>query len=309
MADVGRKTTAVDEVADGVRSRILGGTLPAGSDLPAERELCEELGVSRLTLRAAITRLEGEGLLRPKHGSGTRVLDYRETGGLDLIGYLARYSLEGGRVPVALLADLLEVRRSLAVEVVGLVAERASASELVMLRAHVQMQETLIAEPARLMAADLAFARKLVRATHNLALELLFNTIVRQIEGQPGIESAFMAEPRRTLATYRRMLDFVEARDARGARKMTRRLLDRLDQRVLEVVSELAEAAERMRREERKRARDAASFDDALVEQPRGPATATRGDDAALRDDAALGDAALGDEDELTDDDREEDDR
>ena len=136
MADVVRKTTAVDEVADGVRSRILGGTLLAGTDLPAERELCEELGVSRLTLRAAITRLEGEGLLRPKHGSGTRVLDYRETGGLDLIGYLARYSLEGGRVPVALLADLLEVRRSLAVEVVGLVAERASASELVMLRAH-----------------------------------------------------------------------------------------------------------------------------------------------------------------------------
>jgi DNA-binding FadR family transcriptional regulator len=292
MADPGRKT-AVDEVADRVRGRILGGSFTAGADLPPERDLCEELGVSRLTLRAAITRLEGEGLLRPKHGSGTRVLDYRETGGVDLVGYLARYALEDGRVPVALLADLLEVRRSLAVEVVGLVAERASASELVMLRAHVQHQEALIEEPARLMAADLAFARKLVRATHNLALELLFNTIVRQIEGQPGIESAFMAEPRRTLATYRRMLEFVEARDARGARKMTRRLLDRLDQRVLEVVSELAEHAERLRREARKRAARGEALDDAAPEQPQGRATAS----GAAR------------EDDEQDDDHEEDDR
>ncbi len=253
MAEAGRKT-AVDETANGLRARILSGALTPGNDLPPERDLCEELGVSRLTLRAALTRLEGEGLLRPRHGSGTRVLDYRETGGLELVGYLARSSLEGGRVPVALLADLLELRRSLAVEVVGLVAERASASELVNLRAHVQHQEALIAEPARLMAADLGFARKLVRATHNLALELLFNTIVRQIEGQPGIEHAFLADPRRTLAAYRRMLDLVEARDAQGARKMTRRLLDRLDQRVLEVIGELSEHAERARREARRRA-------------------------------------------------------
>lgn len=292
-AESGRKT-AVDEVADRVRGRILGGAIAAGSDLPAEREFSEELGVSRLTLRAAITRLEGEGLLRAVHGSGTRVLDYRESGGLDLVGYLARYALEDGRVPVALLADLLEVRRSLAVEVVGLVAERASASELVMLRAHVQHQEALISEPSRLMAADLSFARKLVRATHNLALELMFNTIVRQIEGQPGIESAFMAEPRRTLATYRRMLDFVEARDARGARKMTRRLLDRLDQRVLEVVSELAEHAEQVRREARKRAAQSEPFDDAAPEQPQGRATAMRG---------------VSDDDDESDDDREEEDR
>ena len=280
MSDSVRKTV-VDEVADGVRARILGGALVAGTDLPAERELCEELGVSRLTLRAAITRLEGEGLLLPRHGAGTRVLDYRETGGLELVGYLARHSLEGGRVPVALLADLLEVRRSLAVEVVGLVAERASASELVMLRAHVAQQATLIAEPARLMAADLGFARKLVRATHNLALELLFNTIVRQIEGQPGIESAFMAEPRRTLATYGRMLDFVEARDARGARKMTRRLLDRLDERVLEVVGELAEHADRLRREEVRRAKASERFDDVALEEPQGRATALGGAEEA----------------------------
>jgi GntR family transcriptional regulator, transcriptional repressor for pyruvate dehydrogenase complex len=291
MSESVRKT-AVDEVADGVRGRILGGAFVAGADLPAERDLCEELGVSRLTLRAAITRLEGEGLLRPRHGAGTRVLDYRETGGLELVGYLARYSLEGGRVPVALLADLLEVRRSLAVEVVGLVAERASASELVMLRAHVAQQATLVSEPARLMAADLGFARKLVRATHNLALELLFNTIVRQIEGQPGIESAFMAEPRRTLATYGRVLDFVEARDARGARKMTRRLLDRLDERVLEVVGELAEHTDRQRREERKREKVSEPFDDVALERPEGRATALGSvdEDGARVDDERGGD-------------------
>ena len=106
--------------------------------------------------------------------------------------------------------------------------------------------------------------------------------LVRQIEGQPGIESAFMAEPRRTLATYRRILDFVEARDARGARKMTRRLLDRLDERVLEVLGELAERAEQLRREARRRERASGPLDDAAPRQPRGPAAgAWRADDRA----------------------------
>lgn len=45
----------------------------AGDRLPSEPALAEELGVSRVTVRAALAKLEGEGLVNRRHGSGTYV--------------------------------------------------------------------------------------------------------------------------------------------------------------------------------------------------------------------------------------------
>src|SRR5687768_7988699 len=111
---------AAAQAADRIRDAILVGKHPPGSSLPGERELSETLEVSRLTLRSALARLEAEGLVRPVHGSGTRVLDYRESGGVDLLGYLARLAFEGRIVPVDVLGDLLELRRAVAIEALGL---------------------------------------------------------------------------------------------------------------------------------------------------------------------------------------------
>jgi len=49
---------------------VARGRLPAGSRLSAERELCAQLGVSRVTLRKALTHLVDDGVLRPSHGRG-----------------------------------------------------------------------------------------------------------------------------------------------------------------------------------------------------------------------------------------------
>jgi len=52
---------------------IFSGQLPPNAKLPSERELSQELGVSRMTVRRAITELVNEGLLERRHGSGTYV--------------------------------------------------------------------------------------------------------------------------------------------------------------------------------------------------------------------------------------------
>jgi DNA-binding FadR family transcriptional regulator len=62
-----------EQVADTVRSGILGGTYPAGTRLPSERELAHRLGVSRPAVREAIGALQNEGLVLTRHGSGTYV--------------------------------------------------------------------------------------------------------------------------------------------------------------------------------------------------------------------------------------------
>jgi GntR family transcriptional regulator len=59
-------------LADTLRARVRGGLNP-GDRLPSEPHLAQELGVSRSSLRAAITLLEEEGFLSRRHGSGTYV--------------------------------------------------------------------------------------------------------------------------------------------------------------------------------------------------------------------------------------------
>lgn len=61
------------QLADRLRARILSGEHRPGDRLPSEPELAEGLGVSRATVRAAITLLEEERYLRREQGSGTYV--------------------------------------------------------------------------------------------------------------------------------------------------------------------------------------------------------------------------------------------
>ncbi len=61
------------QLAKKLRHNILNGGLHAGDALPSERDLCEKLGASRVTIRKAIAVLIDEGLLTRRQGSGTFV--------------------------------------------------------------------------------------------------------------------------------------------------------------------------------------------------------------------------------------------
>lgn len=62
-----------DRAFEGILWYIKHYDLQGGDRLPAERVLCEELGVSRTALRASITRLISCGTLESRRGSGTYV--------------------------------------------------------------------------------------------------------------------------------------------------------------------------------------------------------------------------------------------
>lgn len=62
------------QIADQIRSLIAAGEFPAGSRLPAERELAKRFGVSRPSLREALIALEVEGYVDVRPGSGIVVL-------------------------------------------------------------------------------------------------------------------------------------------------------------------------------------------------------------------------------------------
>lgn len=68
--DARRPQPLWEQTADYLREAIESGVYPDGSRLPAERELCLELDVSRVTLRKALSALVDEGVLSASHGRG-----------------------------------------------------------------------------------------------------------------------------------------------------------------------------------------------------------------------------------------------
>lgn len=71
--------TKIDEVVKQIQQRILEGTYKGGEQLPAERELSEELHVSRQTVHSAMIRLQTDNQIdiRPREGAFVRVSHQR----------------------------------------------------------------------------------------------------------------------------------------------------------------------------------------------------------------------------------------
>ncbi|OOH92383.1 fatty acid metabolism regulator [Pasteurellaceae bacterium 15-036681] len=77
---------------------IWNGHFPAGSDLPAERELADIIGVTRTTLREVLQRLARDGWLNIQHGKATRVNDVWQTAGPNIIETLIK--LDSSMIPM-----------------------------------------------------------------------------------------------------------------------------------------------------------------------------------------------------------------
>src|SRR6185312_11598077 len=96
------------QLAWALRSRIGEGRLPAGQRLPALRELAESVGVNLNTVRAVYQRLEQEGLVQSRQGSGTFVATAPglRTPAAEIAAGAAREALEQGVSPREVAAAL-----------------------------------------------------------------------------------------------------------------------------------------------------------------------------------------------------------
>lgn len=87
------------QLAESIKEQIGSGHLRPGEQLPAERDLAEQVGISRMTARQAIAYLVREGTLEVRHGAGTFVASPKLTyDALHLLGFTAEMMRQGGVV-------------------------------------------------------------------------------------------------------------------------------------------------------------------------------------------------------------------
>jgi GntR family transcriptional repressor for pyruvate dehydrogenase complex len=160
-----------DAVYASLSGQILSGAFAPDEALPSERLLSEEYEVNRHAIREAMKRLQQAGLVRVSHGGATRVLDWRATGGLDLLSQLGG---SGGLGP-ELVRSALEMRLSIGADSARRCAQRAPAPLVA------QMRDLVADEPSDDRQAADAYERLwglIVLGADNLAYRLALNSLL-----------------------------------------------------------------------------------------------------------------------------------
>ena len=160
------------QIADQIQELILDDSIHAGDKLPGERELAEQMGVSRTVIREAIRVLSDRGLVRVKSGCGTYV---RELSVKDAAASIELF-LKLKQSPQSF-QNVSEVRSMIEVEAAGLAAERATAQDIAKIQEAIKGMHSAGNESKRYAEYDVAFHTAIAQATHNDLISVLLGPI------------------------------------------------------------------------------------------------------------------------------------
>ncbi len=184
---------------------------PPGSKLPNENELSEAMGVSRTTLREAISFLVAQGVLDIRRGKGTFVAESLPNPGMDLT------ALAGVRSRVRA-KDLFEMRLIFEPATVALACRRASDEELEQIRKKAERVERIAAEGGNWPLADQEFHWAIIKASHNEYMRRLYPIINSAVDEILQISPSRQRMQDIALGDNRTILAFLLKRDEEGAR-------------------------------------------------------------------------------------------
>lgn len=107
-----------------LKNQLMAGTWKPGEKLPSESELCKSLGVSRVTVRAAIQQLEILGLIETRHGGGNFVREYSPASAMDT--FHPPLSINENQDIIT----VLEYRKIIEKGTIGLVAQKITEKDI-----------------------------------------------------------------------------------------------------------------------------------------------------------------------------------
>ena len=198
------------DVVQQIREVVREGTLKPGDRLPPERELAEQLHVSRSSLREAMRTLELQGLVVSRPGAGTFISTESSDSMMDAI---VAYLTNGQNA----LKDAFEMRRLLEPQIAALAAERATPEDIQRMEEILAQQVAQIARGETGAESDTAFHFALAEGTHNSALVKVVSAIVDILCQSREQPLQAPGRPQRSLASHRYILDMIQQGDREGA--------------------------------------------------------------------------------------------
>ena len=165
-----RAKSRTQEVLEALVGMIDAAGLEVGDQLPSETVLAEQLGVGRSTIREALNRWEGLGLLKRRRGSGTYLTaTIRPARGL--IATETKLEAEG-------LLRIIDVRKTLEMEVVARAAKNATAAQKTKIQDHYSKLKKRVESGLPWREADQAFHSEIYDASGNS----IFGQVIFQLD-------------------------------------------------------------------------------------------------------------------------------
>jgi GntR family transcriptional regulator, transcriptional repressor for pyruvate dehydrogenase complex len=231
-----RKQSLSDAVFEQLRDQIVSGAMAPGSPLPAERVLCEALGVNRGSVREALKRLQQSRLVSVRHGGTSHVLDFRTTAGLDL---LAELIVGPAGFDTRVVRGIVEMRSALAPDIARLAAERARSPHLDALESVAEAMDRCSGDLSALQDLAADFWSHLVDAADNLAYRLAYNSMRSTYDQCRELFTQVLADEIGDVGRYRAIADAVRTRDAQAAERLARELIQRGERGILAALRQL----------------------------------------------------------------------
>ena len=227
-------SSTADAVFAAILADIVSGKYPHGARLPAERELARVLGASRPTLREVLRRLTEWCLIAPRRGSGIVIRPPSEWSIEVLPAYVRFAGKNSLDLPIVqLMVDMLALRRSLLVEIIGLVCGRTSPDGLAAARSLLDHAYAERAHPLRFLAADLAVIRQVALAARFFPAVWLLNRLASVYLELAGSLAGAISPPHDYHEVHSQVFDALEAGDRGQAVTIMRDYLVRHDRRLL----------------------------------------------------------------------------
>lgn len=154
-----------------LKASLLDGVWKVGEKLPSESELCATLGVSRVTVRAAIQQLEILGLVETRHGGGTYVRNFSSATEVDRFHPLIQVN------KVKDIITVLEYRKIVEKGTIGLAADRMSAEDIAYLDEMVENMQKFTGNAEKCAEADHQFHHRIAESTKNPIILKVYNLI------------------------------------------------------------------------------------------------------------------------------------
>jgi DNA-binding FadR family transcriptional regulator len=213
-------------VANEIGAAILRGDYPVGANLPNEAELTLRFSVSRTVIREVMKTLAAKGLVVAKTKIGTRVSDRPNWNMFDsdVLAWRIRAGLDREFVK-----NMYEMRLAVEPTAAALAAERRSDRDVADLRAAIADMARTGHSNLTFYAADLAFHQIIARASGNPFMAALRPIIRASIDAnlltQPSPANN-AAIQRAVVVAHAAVVDAIEARDSRAARRAMIEVVD-----------------------------------------------------------------------------------
>jgi GntR family transcriptional repressor for pyruvate dehydrogenase complex len=201
------------KIVEQIERSIRSGELRPGDQLPPERELAQQFGVSRTAVREAVKALSEKGLVEAYPGRGTFIVDTTSQVIRQSLDLLIQFGQKEGS------AFLVEARDILEPEVAARAALRADEKQIGAMREAVATMDAAVGDEGAYIEADLDFHLALAEAARNPVILTFLDSIVALLREHRARVFETTGGPERGQVHHKRILAAIEQRDPDAARQ------------------------------------------------------------------------------------------